>query len=107
MLAVAIDKRPVAAAVGVALGVVELAQAARFHQALRGFGLWLIQRSQLDVQHLAGALGRFVHRFRTCIRPRHGLFTVGILTRLQHIDGYSGVQEVVQADIDRVEIVTG
>ena len=85
--------------------MVELAEMALVDELFGHFGLGQIEVAGLDVQHLAGGPCRLEHGLRIHIRTGHGLFAVDVFARFQRGHGDGHVEVVVQADVDRVDIV--
>ena len=85
--------------------MIQVSQLALVNQDFRGLGLLLVERPELDVQHLPCRLRGLQHRQAVRIRGRNRLLAVDVLACLQPGDRGRRVQRVVQAHVHRVQVV--
>ena len=103
--AIAVDKRPSAPPKAGRPPVIDFAQVAIVDQVLGRLGLLAEQGVELDRQLAPQLLRPLVHRLGVGVRASHRLFAVDVLARLQRGDGHRHVKVVVQAHVDRHNIV--
>src|SRR5690606_29314101 len=102
---VTIDVRTAATAKSLGPGMVDAAEATFFDDRLGSLHFLAVKVGNLNVKFFADTLGCLHHRPPVGVAARNRLFAVDVFARLQSGDRHRRVQVVVQADVDRVDVI--